>query len=240
MVPQPYPPTFPYTSLTARLSPSTAHSALADFLTLTETHPHLHPDAHLSTSGITFAAQSGPRGGLALHHLRRIEAGLRGERLGVEGAEELEREFGGIPEGDDAALDAAIAETAGKSGSGGERKGVLKRKRTSEWAETSSQPDSFLPPDSLQQAATSSGAEADVNNDGWEDKESYELAQRNAVGDVGDRGTHVVSQNGTPPPIKRAGGQLGGEEEKRAKRDTKRARKKQEQVERAEDRKARG
>ncbi|KAK3647102.1 hypothetical protein LTR56_008270 [Elasticomyces elasticus] len=213
-----YPPIFHHPSLTTRLTPLETQSQLASFLSLTASAPYLHPDAQLSTSGITFAAQSGPKGGIALHHLRRIEAGLRGERLGLETAAELEEEYGveaGKPESDDRHLDSLIAGTAAGSSGGGLLKGVLKRKRTTDWAESTPM-------------NAGEGVFQEPLND-YEDKEDYELSQRNAVGEVGDRGSHVVAQNGAPPEVQH----VMTKEDKRA---AKRLKKKGEKVERADKR----
>jgi hypothetical protein len=66
---------------TYRVDPSTALSLLQDYLTESSTSPHLHPDAILTERGPQLSGSS-EEGGLTLHHLRRVEAGLRGERLG--------------------------------------------------------------------------------------------------------------------------------------------------------------
>ncbi|KAK0261905.1 hypothetical protein LTR91_015853 [Friedmanniomyces endolithicus] len=221
-----YPPIFHHPDKTRRLTPLEAQTELADFLQNVEIQAYLHPDAQLSASGITFAAQSGPRGGLAIHHLRRIEAGLRGERLGVETTEDLDKEYGPepeaeLPEGDDSKLDALI-----EGGTG--RKGGLKRKRTSDWAATSSNAD--LPRDSQEALA---GADDESE---WQDQDEYEQSQRNLVGDVGERGANVVKQNGAPPIIAHAPDSTA---EKKARRDAKKERQKIEKAERA-DRKAKG
>jgi hypothetical protein len=110
-----------------RLTPQTAQSQLSTFLAQTATKPHLHPDALLSSTGIQFSANSGPTGGLALHHLSRIEAGLRGENLVQETQEELEAVFGeemraaGTLRGDDRRADAAIEKTKSKKSSSQDR-----------------------------------------------------------------------------------------------------------------------
>lgn len=115
-----YPPMHP--SAPKTLAPTTAQSHLNTFLSQTKSKPHLHPDALLSSTGIQFSAHSGPQGGLALHHLQRIEAGLRGENLVLETQEELEAVFGeemraaGTLRGDDSRVDKVI-----EKGSGGKR-----------------------------------------------------------------------------------------------------------------------
>ncbi|KAI9841208.1 MAG: hypothetical protein M1837_000935 [Sclerophora amabilis] len=59
--------------------PSTALDLLQAFLVDAESSPHLHPDALLTEGG---PQRSSAGEGLILHNLRRVEAGLRGERLG--------------------------------------------------------------------------------------------------------------------------------------------------------------
>lgn len=119
-----YPPMHPLTPKT--LPPSTAQTHLSTFLSQTKSKPHLHPDALLSSTGIQFSAHSGPQGGLALHHLQRIEAGLRGENLVLETQEELEAVFGeemraaGTLRGDDSRVDKVI-EKGGKRARSQER-----------------------------------------------------------------------------------------------------------------------
>ena len=110
-----------------RLTPQTAQNQLKNFLSQTSTKAHLHPDALLSSTGIQFSANSGLTGGLALHHLSRIEAGLRGENLVQETQEELEAVFGeemraaGTLRGDDRRVDAAIEKSSKKSKSSQDR-----------------------------------------------------------------------------------------------------------------------
>ena len=63
------------------VSPSTALTLLLQtYLADTQAQPYLHPDARLAERGPQLAASED--GGLVLHHLRRVEAALRGERLG--------------------------------------------------------------------------------------------------------------------------------------------------------------
>ena len=103
------------------LDPTAAQTQLSAFLSQTRTKAHLHPDALLSSTGIQFSANSGPTGGLALHHLQRIEAGLRGENLVQETQEELEAVFGeemraaGTLRGDDRRVDATIERVSKRS-----------------------------------------------------------------------------------------------------------------------------
>ncbi|KAK8202948.1 hypothetical protein HDK77DRAFT_430937 [Phyllosticta capitalensis] len=79
MVRSPYPPQFVLAN--KPISAGEAQEALAEYLKKSELKAFMHPDALLSTSGISFASASGPQGGITLHNLRRVEAGLRGEIL---------------------------------------------------------------------------------------------------------------------------------------------------------------
>ena len=79
---------------TAYLQPEQAAKSLSAYLEKSRKCAHLHPDAWLDPTGIRFGPKSGPNGGWAIHHLRRIEAGLRGESLAVESRDDLAAELG--------------------------------------------------------------------------------------------------------------------------------------------------
>lgn len=87
-----YPPVVHHTAHS--LPPPSASPQLASYLEKSLTRPYLHPDAWLSLEGVRHGPKSGPQGSWALHHLRRIEAGMRGELLAVESTEELVERFG--------------------------------------------------------------------------------------------------------------------------------------------------
>lgn len=183
-----YPPTVHHKNSTSTLSPSAAQTQLAAFLDKTSTSPHLHPDSLLSTTGITYSAHSGPSGGLAIHHLRRIEAGLRGENLIAETDEELAKfkdddELKDGKGGDDARLDQQISQSQSKF----QRKEGKKRKRTAEiqdWAEdTSSQADFPSQPG----REIESFAHTPLHESDWQDQREYELQQQPLEGEVGER-----------------------------------------------------
>ena len=182
------------------LAPTEAQALLSTFLAKTASKPYLHPDAQLSTVGITYAAASGPTGGLAIHHLKRIEAGLRGEHLVAETEEELKTLFAEAA-GDDSRVDGVIA---GK-----------KRKRTAEqvaqWAEDAS-----------------AGAEqGDAAAGEWQDADEYALGQEDVTGEVGARGTEHVRQDRSGPPEIQDGGKVDKEARKAAKKAKKAAEKKE-------------
>lgn len=117
----PYPPHQPQS--TRRITPADALAHISQYLTASETNPHLHPDAQLDPREIKFSTTGGPSGGLVLHNLRRVEKGLNGEVLAPE-PDELEDMFR-VPGGDDSTF------PAGGEVDGGARlprKGGLKRK----------------------------------------------------------------------------------------------------------------
>ncbi|KAI9797031.1 MAG: hypothetical protein M1833_005864 [Piccolia ochrophora] len=77
-----YPPTISL-GPASRISPSEALEQIQRYLEAAKTTHSLHPDALLTERGPELASSS-ERGGLTLHHLRRVEAGLRGERISGE------------------------------------------------------------------------------------------------------------------------------------------------------------
>jgi hypothetical protein len=101
---------------------------IQSYLQLTTEHAYLHPDVIFTSAGPT-ANSSLATGGLVLHQLRRVEAGLKGEYIAIELAD-LERmrsrsntpiasledvemtDNKGIPESNDDRLDAMIAHTS--------------------------------------------------------------------------------------------------------------------------------
>lgn len=82
-----------------------AASILEKYLTNSEVHSHLHPDALITPSGTTFGAQGGSTGGVILHNLRRVAAGLKGDYLEPEPTPEPEGEGQNALVGADNSLD---------------------------------------------------------------------------------------------------------------------------------------
>ncbi|KAF2185086.1 hypothetical protein K469DRAFT_708362 [Zopfia rhizophila CBS 207.26] len=79
MTPDSYPPCRRVSS--RQISLSSASDLLSTFLQSSTKHPHLHPDAQITPTGIEFSTNGGPKGGIVLHSLRRVVAGMRGEVL---------------------------------------------------------------------------------------------------------------------------------------------------------------
>ncbi|KAF2683502.1 hypothetical protein K458DRAFT_419098 [Lentithecium fluviatile CBS 122367] len=86
----------PYRHIASRpISLADASKMLDKYIANSERHPHLHPDALITPSGVTFSSHGGPTGGVVMHNLRRVAAGLRGEYLEPEperDSEEQEQE----------------------------------------------------------------------------------------------------------------------------------------------------
>ena len=74
------------------ISMADASKMLDTYILNSEAHPHLHPDALITPTGVTFSSHGGPTGGVVMHNLRRIAAGLRGEYLEPEATPEPEEE----------------------------------------------------------------------------------------------------------------------------------------------------
>lgn len=70
-----------------------AASVMLDtYLRNSESHPHLHPDAIITPSGVTASSIGGSHGGVVMHNLRRVAAGLRGDYLEPEATPEPEEQ----------------------------------------------------------------------------------------------------------------------------------------------------
>lgn len=74
------------------ISTADASTMLQTYITNSEAHPHLHPDALITPTGVTFSSHGGPTGGVVMHNLRRVAAGLRGEYLEPEATPEPEED----------------------------------------------------------------------------------------------------------------------------------------------------
>lgn len=76
---------------------TTARKWLSAYTARSQSHAHMHPDAQLSRSSISFGTH-GPAGGVTLSQVRKLARGLAGERVTPEPEE--------LPEGNDQMLDA--------------------------------------------------------------------------------------------------------------------------------------
>ena len=160
-----------------------------------------------------------------MHHLRRIEAGLRGESLAVETADDLMKKFGEdavgedaakaasaevvvmeqaediLPESNDAALDALIArqEEAARK----ERKEQKKRKRKAEEKEgKDGQKRRKRSKEEISAWAEESSKADSPDSAGAQDKQDFERSRPILEGEIGEReGAPVVRQNGAPPVV---------------------------------------
>lgn len=137
------------------------------FLEDSEFNAHLHPDAVLTGGGVQFSAVGGPLGGVIIHGLRRIEAGLQGEVLAPEADDFLDTAgydlgLDGLEGGDAQTFvgTGRFGRTAGQNGDT-PKKSALKRRAVENW---------------------------DLSvNEGAQDPETYARSQTILEGDVGDR-----------------------------------------------------
>ena len=159
---------------------------------MAELDPSLRPDSVLSERGPT-SSSSAANPNLTLAHLGRIAKGMRGERVG-----------GGV---DDDLNDVGL---------GGNLWGARKRKRTMQQPETPREGKKGLEaatqdveivedgPDAGEPALVSTSSAQD--EDGWQDRENYDLAQDDDEVDVGNAqrnpgvGTGVEEVIGTEEP----------------------------------------
>ncbi|KAF2134260.1 hypothetical protein P153DRAFT_372709 [Dothidotthia symphoricarpi CBS 119687] len=84
---------------TTPISLSAGSRMLEAYLAHSEAHPHLHPDALITPTGVTFSSHGGPMGGVVMHNLRRVAAGLRGEYLEPEATPEPEADADVVADG---------------------------------------------------------------------------------------------------------------------------------------------
>jgi hypothetical protein len=166
----PLPPTIHHSS--EPVTHSFAYAILSSFLSVAELDPSLRPDSVLSERGPT-STSSPANPNLTLAHLGRIAKGMRGERVG-----------GGA---DDDLNDVGL---------GGNLWGARKRKRTEQQPETPREGKKGLEaatrdveivedgPDAGEPALVSTSPAQD--EDGWQDRENYDLAQDDEEVDVGN------------------------------------------------------
>jgi hypothetical protein len=166
----PLPPTIHHSS--EPVTHSSAYAILSSFLSVAELDPSLRPDSVLSERGPT-SSSSPANPNLTLAHLGRIAKGMRGERVG-----------GGA---DDDLNDVGL---------GGNLWGARKRKRTEQQPETPREGRKGLEaatqnveivedgPDAGEPALVSTSPVQD--EDGWQDRENYDLAQDDDEVDVGN------------------------------------------------------
>jgi len=184
------------------LPPNVALSTLQSFLTATEKYPHLHPDSLIQPGGVNFASSgNGPTGGLILHHLRRIAAGLNGESL-IPEPDDIFTLYPETRHSDDTRLDAEI------------RRELLPRKRKpmNELDEFGTPRKSAMKKPKIKIEDANLDSEGEVlqsahngsNFDPWggqEDPEQFRLKQEPLVGDIGEPDpSHGRETGATQPP----------------------------------------
>lgn len=226
-----FPPIADHDDLTKEPTAEEVADIMASFLQRSTQNAWMHPDAWLSTDGVRHGPKSGPSGGWAIHHLRRIETGLRGESLPTETKEDLIERFGedavkGAPRGvgdtaldvgDDTRVDAVIEESQAKVEDEKTRKKREKKERiqrekaekagkenqTSNKRKRADWDDSDAPDSHAGTGANTPYADSmTAYSETWQKKEDYEQSQEVLVGEVGERdGAPVSKQNGEPPVV---------------------------------------
>ncbi|KAK4995400.1 hypothetical protein LTR66_004769 [Elasticomyces elasticus] len=169
---------------TQSISPNTALEHISAYLAASKDQAHLHPDAFLTPDHAIYSASSGAQGGLVLHNLRRIEAGLRGERLAAEPEESFEA-------GDDGRLSATIDGHGSKIAS--------RKRKVDEWDSGVEDNDGVTTLDpSAKQIAKDDNTD---EQNGWQSLESFQHEQQPLEGEVGERSSDMAT-NGLPtrPP----------------------------------------
>ncbi|KAL9077306.1 MAG: hypothetical protein Q9157_003400 [Trypethelium eluteriae] len=204
-----YPPTHLHRSIPLTLDD--AQTRIANYLALADIreNTYLHPDAQITSSGITRSSQGGSSGGLILSHLRRVQKGLNGERIEVDPKlleEDWEKDTGEKPS-NDANLDTVIAQGgygAGKK-TGGEGAVGKKGKRKREEMETQADSVTLLNSARRQTQAQIDGQPKSHGHpddtEGWQTMESYQREMEDdgsEEGDIGQR--HNFRQQTMPEP----------------------------------------
>jgi hypothetical protein len=181
----PLPPTIHHSS--EPVTHLSAYAILSSFLSVAELDPSLRPDSVLSERGPT-SSSSAANPNLTLAHLGRIAKGMRGERVG-----------GGA---DDDLNDVGLE---------GNLWGARKRKRTEQQPETPREGKGGLGaatqdveivedgPDAGEPALVSTSLAQD--EDGWQDRENYDLAQDDDEVDVGNAQRNLGVGTGVEEPI---------------------------------------
>lgn len=183
-----------------------ASSLLQTYILNSESHAHLHPDALIKHSKVVFSAHAGPTGGVVMHNVRRVAAGLRGEYLEPESTPEPE-ETATTAEG------VAGSAAVGAMGANGK---MARPKKSMKATGTKMTFDDEEGGASIEETA----------NEGWMDKETYEL-EEGAVDEVGELGerSNFVQSGGVAPEVE-ATDEAGAGSKRKAKPDDKEARKK--------------
>ncbi|KAI9671569.1 MAG: hypothetical protein M1817_003621 [Caeruleum heppii] len=173
------------------VSPATALAQIQTYLSSCQTSAHLHPDALLTDQGPQFLS-AGSKGGLVLHNLRRVEAGLRGEWMAaVEDEAEEEEE-----EGEELKNGVVEAGQRGEKEGDGGRGGASQKSTTKSSLPTPSQ----HPHDASSSAAAPvlPSEPAEIIPNDWQDPQTYALQQEISEGELGQRVTTTVDHADLP------------------------------------------
>lgn len=193
-----YPPTILHPSSLKPLSVEDAQKTIAKYLSDSERKPYLHPDARLEPRSVALSTLGSRQGGVILHQLRRVEAGLRGEVLQPEPRTDGDNGIlvdaeatSELPLGNDAALDAMI-EAANQEMDDEDVDSSNKRK--------------------------ANAMDTDGDNEDWQDPEEMDMQMEGTEdGPLHDQ-TTAVAEGGQVPALKSAE-KLDKEARKKAKKE---------------------
>ena len=207
-----FPPTTHH-SIT-RISPSAALAQLSDYLLRSTIDVSLLPNAQLTESGPAVGSSSA-QGGVVIHNLKRVEAGLKGEYLAA--VVEEEEGFGALGGG---AKELPTGDEDAQYGSNKKRKIADERALPLRQTQVGDDEDLIRtdPMESQQEAA----AAADSRVNGWQDREDYEQSQAIEQGEIGPRNDVMANarvDSTQPPMIETTTEETSKEERRRRKRE---------------------
>ena len=203
-----FPPTI--THSTTRISPSTALTHLSDYLARSATDLSLLPNAQLTESGPAVGSSSA-QGGVVIHNLRRVEAGLKGEYLAATVGADAEA---AVTDSVGVKVHAEVATVQQPSSP------TKKRKRQIEDDMLTSRPPKASGQTLLSQSNPAASQQDFGAKNGWQDKSEYEQSQNIEQGELGQRDNAVVRDDTTQPPtINTATEEVSKEERRRRKKD---------------------
>lgn len=159
-----YPPVVLHPTVSGSLDLPSAHTLLTDFLHLANLDPAYHPDSTLTERGPQSNSTTG-NPNLTLHHLNRIKLGLEGKNLGAETLDGEEKETG---------------LGAGKKRKRHDRDPCAEKAKANARARNAK----VVSNEDGDAILTTQNADTQQSEEGWQDREDFELAQDDEDVDV--------------------------------------------------------
>ena len=204
-----FPPTT--TLSNTRIPPSAALAHLSDYLVRSKEDVSLLPNTQLTESGPAVGSSS-THGGVLIHNLKRVQAGLKGEYLAAavedDDPDPRSGDINHLPTGD---------EDAQYGGLNKKRK-VADKRDSSLTQSQGNEGNDVIRLNSLEQQQQLGGESV------WQDKEEYEQSQAVEQGEIGRRSNAVTAARGAssqPPVIGITDESTAKEERKRKKKERK-------------------